>query len=90
MMNEKIKNMALDAGLIFTVPPATAEPLPHQVAAIEKFAALVVAECRKEIQKLWYEENNRHDEMIENGDPRAVAIHVGIKSGLIMAINALE
>ena len=51
------------------------------------FAALVVAECRKQIQRKWYDENNKDT---EGEDDRGVAIHVGVKSGLIMAINALE
>ena len=86
-MNERIKNLALEAELIYPVPPSTEEPLPHHVKAIEKFAALVIAECKKEIQKKWYEANNKKSEEM---DDRGVAIHVGYKTGLIAAINALE
>ena len=35
-MNERIKNLALEAELIYPVPPSTEEPLPHHAKAIEK------------------------------------------------------
>ncbi len=44
-MNELIKQKALESGLIYPVPPATDEPLPHYVNAINTFAALIVQEC---------------------------------------------
>jgi hypothetical protein len=39
------------------------------------------------IRQLWYQENNKDT---TNMDKREIAIHVGKKSGLIMAMNALQ
>lgn len=48
-MNKLIENFALESGLIYPVPPATAEPLPHYISAIEKFTKLVVSKTLDEV-----------------------------------------
>ena len=42
---------------------------------------------KKQLQELWYEENNRDT---SNLSPRDIGYHVGYKSGLIKAINLLS
>jgi len=53
----------------------------------EALVDTVVQECIDECRKLWYSENNKSTEGM---DARSVGIHVGIKSGLIQAMNALS
>jgi hypothetical protein len=89
-MNEKLKQMAFDAGLLFPVPIASSEPFPHQVKAIESFAALVaketIKECKNVIRREWYDENNTEPEQ----DARSIAIHVGKKTGINSVLNAVS
>jgi hypothetical protein len=88
-MNEKLKQLALEAGLIFPVPPATSEPLPHQVRAMEQYATLVVREtvkeCLRVIRQEWYDENNTEPEQ----DARSIAIHVGKKIGINSVLESV-
>ena len=48
MTKDDILQMAHEAELIFTCPPATSDPLPRYVSAIERFAALVAAKAAAE------------------------------------------
>lgn len=53
----------------------------------ENLANLMIIECKSIIRKEWYEENAKStDDM----DTRSVAIHVGIKGGLNMSLNAVN
>lgn len=45
-----------------------------------------IQECINVIRKLWYEENNKDSSLMDN---RQVAMHVGMKSAYIKAINKL-
>ena len=52
----------------------------------EKFADLLIQEAMNVVRQAWYEENNKSTEGM---DPREVAIHVGMKGGLMKAINRI-
>ena len=51
----------------------------------QKFGELIIQECMDVLRQEWYKENNT----VPEDNPRAVAIHVGTKSGLIRASNAV-
>lgn len=51
----------------------------------DKFAELLVRECMDVVRQEWYDENNKEPV----NDARSIAIHVGTKSGLLRATNAV-
>lgn len=52
----------------------------------EKFADLLIQEALNVVRQAWYEENAKDTTGM---DSRSVAIHVGMKGGLIKALNRL-
>ena len=46
-----------------------------------------IKECINAIRQLWYDENNKSTDDL---DARGIALHVGMKSGYIKAINVLS
>ena len=86
MMNERIQQLALQAGLL---GPSSRVGNSHE--ATERFAELIVRECIKECKQEWYELNA---ESIADDDPfldpRATGIRVGQKNGILKCISKIK
>ena len=85
-MNERIQQLALQAGLL---GPSSRVGNSHE--ATERFAELIVRECIKECKQEWYELNA---ESIADDDPfldpRATGIRVGQKNGILKCISKIK
>ncbi len=75
-MNELIQDLA---------KKSTDDILGVKMLDQKKFAELIIQECMNVLRQEWYVENNKEPD----NDPRSIAIHVGTKSGLIRASNAV-
>jgi len=80
-MNEKLIAFAERAG--FELPQCWGT---EDRAALEKFATLVVQECKNVLQHEWYAENNKST---VDMDERGVAMHVGRKDSMLTALGAI-
>ena len=88
-MNERIKQLAEQAGLRFT--QLMSNPMVPVVDGketdLEKFAELIIQACVKECQREWYDLNNAEDHDLE---ARAIAIRVGQKNGVLKSISRIK
>ena len=83
-MNEKIKELAEQAEVYYSDSIYAEEDL----AALQKFAELIIQECVKQCQQEWYDLNNANDGVSD--DARATAIRVGQKNGMLKAISKIK
>jgi hypothetical protein len=93
-MNERIKELAKQAGIEFTYDP-TETPMRAFAECwadeLEKFAELIVRECVNECKQEWYDLNA---ESVADDDPfldpRATGIRVGQKNGILKCISKIK
>lgn len=90
-MNERIKELALDAGIGFTLWDDSGREMIDNYTPeeyLEKFAELIVGECVKECQREWYDLNN---EKVESDmTPRDIGIRVGQKNSILKCISKIK
>lgn len=79
-MNERIKE------LIKQVQDADDAIHYYDPVFIEKLTELIVKDIHASLREQWYKEN---DKVVDTDDKRAVAIHVGVKNGLMTACNTV-
>ena len=93
-MNERIRRLALDAGIGFTLWDDSGREMIDNYTPeehLEKFAELIVAECVKECKQEWYDlnaESVADDDPFR--DPRATGIRVGQKAGVLKCISKIK
>ena len=97
-MNERIKELAKQAGectnSVYTPPVRSKTPgkiwedghIDWHELYNEKFAELIVQDCKNIIRQEWFKENNSE---VDRQDTRSIAIHVGKKLGIDASLNAV-
>ena len=91
-MNEKIKQLALDAGIGFTLWDDSGREMIDNYTPeeyLEKFAELIVRECVRECKQEWYDTNN-DPELNAETDTRMIGIKIGIKQGSLKCISRIK
>ena len=90
-MNERIRELADEAGLRFT--QLMSNPMVPVVDGketdLEKFAELIVRECIRECKQEWYDTNN-DPELNAETDTRMIGIKIGIKQGSLKCISRIK
>jgi hypothetical protein len=90
-MNEKIRQLAEQAGIGFTLWDDSGREMIDNYTpeeCLEKFAELIVRECVKECQQEWYDLNNAPE--VENESIRGAGIRVGQKNGVLKCISKIK
>jgi hypothetical protein len=93
-MNKRIRQLALDAGIGFTLWDDSGREMIDNYTPeeyLEKFAELIVKECVKECKQEWYDlnaESVADDDPFK--DPRATGIRVGQKAGVLKCISKIK
>ena len=61
---------------------------------IEKFGELIIQECAKQCNQVWYDTNNSYDPkmgaMNAETDPRMIGIKIGVKQGALKCVAQIE
>ena len=90
-MNERIRELVDQAAWKTRMTHNNAywrmqEELAEDITWREKFAELIVQDCKNIIRQEWFKENNSE---VDRQDTRSIAIHVGKKLGIDASLNAV-